>query len=292
MVSEAQSAPASPTPASAAPARPDFVVLGGHRCATTSLHHYLGQHPQIFLPSRKGTDYFTNAGRTHGPGEFPVATTLDEYEGLFKPARQGQIRGEVSSVYLHNPVARALRDALPHAKLIAVLRHPIERAYSHFLAVRRWQDHIDFADLLQPEFVAPSRYDSSLGHYDAELGRGQVEILLYDDLESDPQRFFARLFRVIGVATDFAPDMSTRHHLGGIPKSRTALRLLSEPNRLARIVNRFVPESARVRQRAARATLIKPPVPPEIAEELRRQLRDETLALQERIGRDLGHWLH
>ncbi|MFN8591506.1 MAG: sulfotransferase [Thermomicrobiales bacterium] len=124
--------------------RPDFLIIGTQRGGTTSLHAYLGAHSQITLPETKEIHYLTDR---HARGE-------DWYRGQF-PARlpAGYLTGEATPYALFHPLApRRLAQTAPDAKLIVLLRNPVERAYSHYLMERqRGDEPLDFAAALDAE---------------------------------------------------------------------------------------------------------------------------------------------
>ena len=123
---------------------PGFVILGAQRGGTTSLYRYLASHPQVRHAKRKEVHYFdTHYG--HG---------LDWYtEHFAADLAPGEITGEASPYYLYHPAVPArLRAAVPDAKLIAMLRNPVDRAYSHYLGKhRRRYDALSFEDALDAE---------------------------------------------------------------------------------------------------------------------------------------------
>src|SRR5271163_3085847 len=101
---------------------PDFVIVGGPRCGTTAVYETLRGHPDIFMPSIKEPHYFvTEWGARRG------VETVEEYERLFKPAGDGQIRGEASVGYLSFPSSiEAIVQRRPDVKIIAQVRNPID----------------------------------------------------------------------------------------------------------------------------------------------------------------------
>ncbi len=123
---------------------PDFVIIGTQRGGTTSLHAYLSAHPRIETPATKELHYFTDRferGRDWYLGQFPVEL------------RQESLSGEATPYALFHPLApRRLEMTAPGAKLIALLRNPIDRAYSHYLLARsRGDEPLDFCAALNAE---------------------------------------------------------------------------------------------------------------------------------------------
>jgi hypothetical protein len=113
--------------------KPDFVIGGAPKCATTALFDYLAQHPQVFATTPKEPHFFASAalGRPVMQGNYSAC----EYQRLYSGCSPSQVAGEGSTHYLHHAAAVAplLAAQVPHAKLIFCLREPVSRAYSHFL---------------------------------------------------------------------------------------------------------------------------------------------------------------
>jgi hypothetical protein len=120
------------------PSIPHFVIVGAPKCGTTSLYRYLQQHPRVFMPENKEPRFFWDypvASFEFGTKQFhpSVVTAPDEYLGLFRDAPAGAILGEASTDYLSCPgVAARLHAWNPEAKIIVMLRDPIDRAYSEY----------------------------------------------------------------------------------------------------------------------------------------------------------------
>ena len=122
----------------------DFLIIGAYKSGTTSLNHYLKQHPQIFMPDFQEPNYFAEKRASVPAGEpehryeergyrRPRVQSLAAYQRLFAPAGPDQVAGECSPEYMRNPIAaRRIHEALPGVKLLAILRNPVERALSDY----------------------------------------------------------------------------------------------------------------------------------------------------------------
>src|SRR6516162_4218345 len=119
-------------------ALPDFLVIGAPKAGTTALHVALASHPQLYLSRVKEPKYFLtdDAPPSSGGGPGDARTfraqiwRRAEYESLFDQAPAGALRGESTTLYLRDPAAHArIQRTIPDAKLIAVLRDPIDRAH-------------------------------------------------------------------------------------------------------------------------------------------------------------------
>ena len=107
-------------------AYPDFFIVGAPRSGTTSLHEYLNKIPEIFMCTKE-SGYFSkfSIGRV---------TTEQEYKNLYSNSENNQLIGESTAIYLRDPETPDLiYKANPKAKIIILLRDPIERAHSHYL---------------------------------------------------------------------------------------------------------------------------------------------------------------
>ena len=122
---------------------PNFLIIGAMRAGTTSLYHYLKQHPQVYMSPVKEPRFFALEGEKPDPGR-PTderlmnhsITDIEAYRALFQAVSKETAIGEASPLYLYSPKApERIRHYIPDAKLIAVLRDPVERAYSHFLDI-------------------------------------------------------------------------------------------------------------------------------------------------------------
>ena len=115
---------------------PTFLVIGAPKSGTTSLYHYVGQHPDIFVSPVKEPRFFAFEGRTldfRGPGDEELnasaVTSIEDYEALFEGRSTEKAIGEMSHLYLYcEGTASRIRRRIPDLKLVAVLRHTAREA--------------------------------------------------------------------------------------------------------------------------------------------------------------------
>lgn len=276
---------------------PDFLVIGALKCGTTSLHNLLGAHPDVFTPSGvKEISYFAYDGGEE-PG-FPVrARTLREYARFFDAADDHQIVGEVSPTYLASPVApyKIARER-PQARLIAVLREPVARAYSHYLmtvrAGRRRFDPAELFDDAAETYVRRSFYADDLSRFLDRFDEDQVKVVLFEDFRADTRSVMRDLYDFVGASREFEPPVEYRGK-GYLPRSAGFERLLRSP--LARGLKGLMPATVRRAGRHVHGRL-NTQSPPSLPEEARRRARgmfDEDMERIERLtGLDLDVWRH
>jgi hypothetical protein len=289
---------------------PTFLVIGAAKAGTTALYWYLSEHPDVFMSPVKETNFFAygvdDAGRLlYGDAEhhrFPIRTRA-EYERLFQGAGGAAAVGEASPIYLECPQAAArIRELLPEARLLCILRHPVDRAYSDYQMFLRARDRrLDPAADLTPAapWARPDSHWMRIGRYHAQLARyydrfprDQIQVLLFDDLRRDAQAAVQDVYRFVGVDAGFRPDFDTPHNVGGMPSSVFLERVLRN-GAIRAAVSPLVPQRAVNWARRLRTRNMQqaPALPAELRRELTADCRDDILRTGELIGRRLDHWL-
>src|ERR671929_75877 len=130
---------------------PNFFIIGAMKSGTTALYYYLEQHPEVYMSPVKEPNFFCSQEQKNGAD---AVTDIRAYERLFRGVLGETAVGEASHCYLYEPrAAAAIRRCVPEAKLLAILRNPIDRAFSHFLhMVRTGSEPLsDFAQALREE---------------------------------------------------------------------------------------------------------------------------------------------
>ena len=243
---------------STAPRLPDFLCIGAQRCGTTTLWELLARHPRIFLPETKELHYFDDRDGSFAAG-------IDSYAAHFADAPDDAVCGESSPEYLYFPEAGdRIAEALPDARLIAILRDPVERAWSHYwFNVRRGREWLSFEEALdrEPERIADradaksrpwysyvdrGRYVEQLRRFETLFGREQLLVVLLDDLRADPAGTMETVFAHIelesdGVDTRIVPE---RNRLVR-PRSRRLHRLSSSASSWGRQAGTPLHQAAR-----------------------------------------------
>jgi hypothetical protein len=296
---------------------PNFFIIGAAKSGSTSLYHYLRQHPQIYMSPLKEPKFFALANERldfNGPGDQEnvsrAITSMDAYQALFREVSDELLVGEASVLYLYSQKAlHRIRQYCPNAKLIAILRNPVDRAYSNFLALRQRNEEpiVDFAQALQQEEIRirnnwhPRWHYKQRGFYYAQLklyfdafSRSQIGIYLYDDLCANPGKLLRDIFRFLCVDETFIPDISIKHNMAHrIPRSKILHAFLSRSNVIKTVLKLFFPVGLRQRLRInlENKNLVKPSLPTKIRRELTQTYQKDILKLQDLIQRDLSKWL-
>lgn len=296
---------------------PNFLVIGAEKSGTSSLYRYLEQHPQVSTGSIKEPLFFAaEGGQLSYPGpdgqtmyraaSSRTVTNIEDYEALFEDAPTGSAVGEASPMYLYSPEAPArIRHHLPDARLIAVLRQPVDRAYSAFLhRVRTGTEPLtDFRAAFEDEerrlregwglglhYRSRGFYHAQLSRYYELFDRDRIRVYLYEEFDADPVGVARDIFRFLGLDDAFEPDVSVRYNPAGVPRNRVVAALVRGAKPVGILLKRRLPFE--VRKRFRDRLYAKPPM---LSAELRRELtgvyREDVVRLQGLIGRDLSAWL-
>ncbi len=224
------------------------MIIGAQRAGTTSLYDYLVAHPKVVTAKRKEVHYF-DLNFTE-----PLGWYRDYFPGRMRA--MGKITGEASPYYMFHPaVAERVRDILPEARFIVLLRDPIERAFSHYHHERRLgTEPLSFEQAIDAEpsrlegeaeklrdpayqsfayqhqsYVARGRYSEQLEHWFATIGdRERFLVVRAEDLFEDTGGTFDRVVSFLGLEP-FRPSEFAHRNLGGYademePGTRAGLR--------------------------------------------------------------------
>lgn len=198
---------------------PDFLVVGAARAGTTTLYQWLLEHPQVYVkPDKRPEPSFFLKSAEYAKG-------FEHYAQLFAAAAPDQVAGEASTSYLYHPVcAPRIAADLPGVKIVALLRHPADRAWSSYWHTRRHgMESLSFEAAIEQEsereahpadpldelrphaYTGRSRYAEQIARLQALFPRADLYFGLFDDLVDDPLRVARGVFDFLGVDPEFRP---------------------------------------------------------------------------------------
>jgi hypothetical protein len=310
---------------------PNFFIVGAPKAGTTSLFHHLNQHPQIYMSPLKETCYFSEEMRLErfapqlqplvrdgearlreyldapslGPRFGGIVSEWEDYCRLFAGAGEQTAVGEASPCYLWSKTAPVRIAACnPNAKVIMILRNPIDRAFSQYLQMANYGDcpsgfeqHLkaclsntrkDEISMLHP-FLEFGSYSSQVERYRSVFPSRRIGLWLYE--ETHQSEFLPNVYDFLGVDRSFAADTSIRHLEQKVlraPKVSRALRISTITNRM----RWMIPASVRP---VVRSVLYRTRGEAKMSERERAMLVEYYLPdirkLELVLGRDLSHWV-
>ncbi|MEJ1338295.1 MAG: sulfotransferase [Candidatus Sedimenticola sp. (ex Thyasira tokunagai)] len=201
---------------------PHFIIIGAMKSATSSLQEQLVQQPGIFMCDPKEPNFFSDDDQ--------YAKGMGWYNGLFSTAPNGSLLGEASTHYTKLPtyaqsVAR-LKEHLPHARFIYVMRHPVDRLISHY--IHEWSMGVYHCDIERaveryPELTTYGQYAMQLEPYFEAFGSDAILPVFFDQLVNNPQSELVRICKFIGYegepqwVSDLHPSNVSRERIRRFP---------------------------------------------------------------------------
>ena len=297
-------------------ALPDFLLVGAPKAGTTALHVALASHPQLFLSPVKEPKFFlTDGAQPAGPGGPGDAQTFreyvwkrEDYEGLFDGAPAGTLRGESTTLYLRDPAAHErIARLVPDARLVAVVRDPVDRAHSNWTHLRSagLEPETDFLRACGLEqsrvergwgpfwrYVELGRYGAQLDHLYSVFPREQVHVVLYRDLRREPVSTLDGICAFLGVDAGLVGSVPASNVTAAPAASGLTDRLVTKAgpvlDRLPPAVRH--PVTSRVRQRLQREQRTRCPLTPDQRARLLPRYDDDVRLLERLTGLQLDHW--
>lgn len=200
----------------------DFICIGAAKSATTTLYELIKEHPELSIPKAKEVPYFSD-DKVYRLG-------IEKYmKAHFSHAREDTLWGTITPQYMigqgevtPGEVARRINKDMPEVKIIALLRHPIERSFSHYRMLRRnghetrsfnnavndilsGKTHLAGYDDRDSDYIAASRYGEILSAYYSHFPKKNILILPTDDLQYDPAGTLTAVFDFLGVDNTYKP---------------------------------------------------------------------------------------
>ena len=250
------------------PKLPDFLIIGTAKAGTTALFRALSQHPQIFCSANKEPRFFAFPGErppfTCPGNRFNAKTIVTEeadYLRLFSRCPSGAKAGEASAVYLSSASApETVARYVPGVRLIAILRHPVQRGYSQWLHLR--QEGVEKLGDFEAAWAAEDKRMAlgwsplwqyrNRGYYGRHLSRWleffprkQLLILFYDDWLERPVKILDKIWRHLGVEPLAEPVITRENVSSRQPRWGWLHHRMMEDNFLRRWAQRTLPLAAR-----------------------------------------------
>jgi len=320
---------------------PNAFVIGAPRSGTTSLYEYLNAHPDVYMSPVKEPDFFSypslDAVHRPEPGDplppeecarrqTALKADLDRYKALFEGASGEKIRGEASAIYLGHPTAAEhLRRYVPDARLIAILRNPVERVHSHYIHAKRiyaeyssntetsgktgpgleaefnavvdrvCRDGMPEPGVTDPEvWVRSGFYFQHLTRFRSPFPEEQLRVYLFEDLVRDPKGLMADIYRFLDVDASFQLPTTAAFNASVVPRNRGLFRLFTTRNPIMRFARSISPAFLRGVAMQTRNRVLasgKPTLEPELRRKLAGIYHEDIKQLQGLLGRDLSVWL-
>ena len=240
---------------------PNLIIAGFPKCGTTSLHHYLSEHPQIYMPKQKELHFFTHkilSKQIGGKGDKLTSqlhvNCLDKYKTFFPDNSKHKVIGEASPSYINYPeVYNQIKTQLSNPKIIVLVRDPINRAYSNYLHLKReGRETLSFQDALENEqnrknleysdfwyYKFNSLYYEKIKHLKNMFDN--VLVLTQEELMSNPALIMKKTYSFLNVDNSFLPTIiNKKYNPGGNYKNNLITRAIFQPSKTKNILKNII----------------------------------------------------
>lgn len=289
---------------------PSFLIVGAGRSGTTALAEGLRTHPRVFVTHPKEPHYFAlhdTVPAFRGPGDDSTVNRLsvtrkDDYMALYPPQSSFEALGDasVSTLYYHERAIPEIVSTNPDARIVILLRDPVERAHSAFdyMSTRGFEPLRGLMDAVGDEdrrvadnwhhlwhYTRMSRYAVSVAEFQRAFGRERVGIWFYDDLVTNYLQTVTQVLRFIGAAPATGEGVGVPVvNASGTPRSaklQSAIHVVTRIEPLRKTVRHLT--SYRFRE-SVRSTLLKRhALSVEVRRELQPLFSDDLTALRELV---------
>ena len=285
---------------------PNFIIVGAPKAGTTSLYHYLSEHPEVFMSEPKEVNFFSRE-EIEAQGLYYAdfkAKDMQSYEQLFDGVKHEKAVGEGSVSYLFYPnTPQKIKDVLPDVKIIILLRDPVERAFSHYLMDLRLglvdmslestvSGEVDNekSRLFYQQYIELGLYYEQVKRYLNIFGKEQVKIYLQEDLRAKGNNVITDLYTFLGVDETYRPDMTRQHNTFSMPKKNMIGNLYTS-NFMRVLVRNIVPDKLKnIMKGFVFDNKPKHVLPPETKRKLQELYLGDIEKLEKLIDRDLSAW--
>ena len=213
-------------------------IVGAPKAGTTSLHYYMNEHPEILMSSVKEPNFFSDKEITNQGLYYETSriNTSQKYHNLFLEQEDEKIFGESSVSYLFYPeVPKRIKEYNTEAKIIIMLRNPVDRAFSHYLMDFRLGLIADrFLDIFNKkkglrfqQYFLLGNYYSQVKRYFDEFNKKNVHIIWYSDFKKNAEKEVRKVFNFIDVNSDYKVNFETIHNSFAMPRNRIIQQVYS-----------------------------------------------------------------
>jgi hypothetical protein len=293
---------------------PNFFIVGAPKSGTTALHSYLRQHPDIFMSKLKEPQFFA----ADICGEQRSVISISEYLTHFNDART-KVIGEASTCYLaSNRAAHDIREFCPNARIIVMLRNPIDVMYAEHSErvfdgiehvekfatalecneVRKWRSgRFKGQDVVRVSYRELTQFSQQVKRFIDAFGTSNVHILLYDDFAKNPTLAYKEVLAFLGVWPNHECAFDVIHANRRIRSTMVQDLLLNPPKPAQKLVRAVLPRTIRQRlgnylNRSNIKFVARPVLDQQFRKRLESEYESEVQQLSKLVNRDLSHWVN
>lgn len=217
--------------------QPNFIIVGGKKCGTTSIASILRGHPDVFVPELKEVHFFDY--------ESKVARGIPYYETFFADATNEKVIMDVSPNYMYvGNVPERIKTLTPDVKLIFFLRNPVNRAYSHYWDhVRRQAEPLDFENALERKnsYIEKSLYHKHLIRFFSVFDKNDILLLKSEEFFDSPQSCLEKLAAFLEISPRAFKEIRMKENYSRLPRSASLEKFFLSSGPVIRTIRKLTP---------------------------------------------------
>ena len=277
---------------------PNLFLVGAPRAGTTTLYDFLKRTKGIYMSNKKEPHYFSQSIEP----KFLFKPIRDEkkYLDLFKDVKDEKIVGEASTTYLWDPKAHLLiHEKSPDAKIIILLRDPVQRAYSNYLLRISSGKTYSFSDSIKQALEAKNDfykgviikggfYAEQIKRYLDEFGSDRIKIIIFEEFIKEPRRIVKEVLEFLEINEETPKEIKLTHNILTKPRNKIAAGLMQNIfiRNTAKILLPYQVSEIIVRKIFGKE-ITKPDMPKKDKEFLEKLYQDDIFKLQKIISRKI-----
>lgn len=278
--------------------KPNLFIVGAPKSGTTSMYHYLKAHNDIFMSPVKEPHYFSQ----DIPYCFHIYNEEEEYIKLFAEAGDEKYVGESSVTYLNSDEACGKMHSFnPDAKIIIMLRHPIEQIYAqHFQAFFKGRSPESFKEALaeqKPEdklnyISIINRLPKQIKKFQKTFGEENVHIIIFDEMKKDTAGEYKKTLQFLELDDSFVPEFKVYNKTAG-PRNPFVTKILTLPFvvKFGKFMYQNIPYANRFDiYKLNQKEYKRPPIEDDVLEILQTEFLPTVKELETITGKDLSKW--
>jgi hypothetical protein len=281
--------------------------VGAPKAGTTSLYYYLNEHPEVEMSREKEPDYFSDESIQKQDMYYgnQRINSEEKYHSLFNKESKDIVFGEASVSYLfYENVAEDIKKYNPNAKIIIMLRNPIDRAFSHYLMdyrlglvsdsfediINKKSKHKD-AHLFYQQYIEVSEYSNQIERYLKEFDAKNILFIDYEDFKIDTREVVRKAYDFLDINSEYIAEINKKHNTFTMPKNNF-IRFIYSFVFIRNILTVLFTKKLII---SIRFLLFKQDKKPVLFDETRKQLeqyfKKDVLKLNDIMNKDFSKWI-
>jgi len=277
---------------------PNFFIVGASKSGTTTLYLYLKKTPGVYMSPIKEPVFF--APSAYPFERFTAIKNKKEYLSLFKNAKSQKAIGEASSGYLTDPDSpKLIHDQIPNAKIIMMLRNPVERAFSYYLHnIRNRSETKNFREAIECEiqnlkdntvhrfYLGGSMYYEAVKRYIEKFGRNQVKVLIFEEFITKELEYVKDVLNFLGIESEPPKSINELDNSFRVARNYLAQGIITNPPLLKFVRKMRIPQQRIqwLREKILEKKVSKPIMLPEDRKFLEEYFHNDVQKLKKLIG--------